>query len=106
MAPISETVRTVHLDHDQMLILEDLRTGRLRVLHGGVWLTEPGETRDHFLQSGDALPVRSAGALVQAQGPTQVEVTRLGHRPVEGWWARLRALAARWHLGPVPDTCA
>ena len=81
MAPISETVRTVHLDHDQMLILEDLRTGRLRVLHGGVWLTEPGETRDHFLQSGDALPVRSAGALVQAQGPTQVEVTRLGHRP-------------------------
>ena len=106
MAPISETVRTVHLDHDQMLILEDLRTGRVRVLLGGVWLTEPGQSRDHFLQLGEARPVRAAGALVQAQGPTQVEVTRLGRRPPTGWWRRLRGLAARWHLGPVPDTCA
>lgn len=106
MAPISETVRTVHLDHDQMLILEDLRTGRVRVLHGGVWLTEPGQGRDHFLHSGQTLPLQTAGALVQAQGPTQVELTRAGRQPRPGWWQRLRGLAARWHLGPVPDTCA
>lgn len=104
MAPIQESVRTINLGHDQMLILEDPRTGRVRVLHGGVWLTEPGQPRDHFLRAGQEVPVPSGHALVQAQGPTRVEVN-LGRRRPVGWWQRLRGMAARWHLGPVPDSC-
>ncbi|MCB1996525.1 MAG: DUF2917 domain-containing protein [Rhodoferax sp.] len=106
MAQIVETVRTIHLDHDQMLVLEDQRTRCVRVLHGGVWLTEPGQGQDHFLQPGQGLPLRREGALLQAQGPTQLELTHRGRGPQVAWWARLRGLASRWHLGPVPETCA
>jgi hypothetical protein len=101
----AEPVRIVHLDAEQLLTLEGGHEGCLRVLQGGAWLTEEGERQDTFLQAGQVARVRGRRAVVQADGVVDLELT-WGRRavPVAGW-RRLRALAARWQLGPVPLAC-
>jgi hypothetical protein len=69
------TVKTFDLGYDQVLLLESHPHRRMRVLHGGVWLTEEGRTEDVFALSGEevALHARHA-ALIEALGPTRVEI--------------------------------
>jgi Protein of unknown function (DUF2917) len=69
------TVKTFDLGYDQILLLESHPHRRMRVLHGGVWLTEEGRTEDVFAISGEevALHARTA-ALIEALGPTRVEI--------------------------------
>lgn len=96
-----EIIRTVHLDHDQLLILDSGRDGRVRVLHGGVWLTESGHPGDAMLRIGDEAPVHGQRAVLQAQGATAVQLVS-GRALAPAWWPRLRAWAGRWTLGPQP----
>lgn len=100
-----ESPRIVHLDAEQLLILDGGREGRVRVLSGGVWLTEEGERQDTFLQAGHEAGVRGRRAVVQADGGVDLELTWGRATPSAGWWRRLQALAARWQLGPVPQSC-
>lgn len=108
MRPVHEQVRTIHLDHEQLLILDGGREGRVRVLYGGAWLTEEGERDDAFLHAGHEAPLHGRRTVVQAQGPggTDVQVVLGARGAGAGWWQRVRALAARWQFGPVPDACA
>src|SRR4029453_2725031 len=46
--------RTVDLGYEQMLILESRPRTRIKVIYGGVWLTEEGLPDDVFASSGDA----------------------------------------------------
>ncbi len=102
-----EQVRTLHLDHDQLLILDGGRDGRVRVLHGGAWLTEEGRRDDAFLRAGHEAAVCGGRALLQVEPGTTLELRwqRPARRPAAGAWRRLRAWAARWQLGPLPDAC-
>lgn len=96
-----ETIRTIHLDHDQLLILDSGRDGRVRVLHGGVWLTESGLPGDAVLRAGDEAGVHGQRAVLQAHGATAIQLVSGRARPM-AWWPRVRAWAARWSLGPQP----
>lgn len=100
-----EQVRTLHLDHDQLLILDGRRDGRVRVLHGGVWLTEAGSPDDTFLRSGQEAAVQGRQAVLQAEPGTALELRWRPPARRAGAWRRLRAWAARWQLGPLPDAC-
>jgi hypothetical protein len=88
------TIRTVDLGYDQLLVLQDRPGARVRVLHGGVWLTEEGRPEDVFAHDGQMVALRSGRrALLEALGPTRLEVEEpLRARP-------FRALAARGMLG-------
>jgi hypothetical protein len=111
------TVKTIDLGYDQILLLESHPYRRMRVLHGGVWLTEEGRTEDVFACSGDEVALHAShAALIEALGPTRVEIIdavesswskRLtgpleaaGQR-VADFFARVRA---RTTLGRAPQT--
>jgi hypothetical protein len=100
-----EQVRTIHLDHEQLLILDGGREGRVRVLHGGVWLTEEGRADDAFLCAGQQASVHGRRPVVQALGAADLQLTR-GRPARTPWWQRLRRLAVRWQLGPALDPCS
>jgi hypothetical protein len=88
------TIRTVDLGYDQLLVLQDRPGARVRVMHGGVWLTEEGRPEDVFAHDGQVVALRSRRrALLEALGPTRLEV----EEPLRP--RLLRALAARGMVG-------
>lgn len=102
MSASSDPVRTLHLDVDQMLILDDGHEGRVRVLHGGVWFTEEGEHADTFLQAGQEVAMSGRRAFVQARGAVDLQLTQ-GRAARPTLWQRWRERAARWQMGPVRE---
>ena len=69
------TVKTFDLGYDQILLLESHPHRRMRVLHGGVWLTEEGRSEDVFAISGEEVALHARhSALIEALGPTRVEI--------------------------------
>ena len=70
-----EMVRTVDLGYEQMLLLSAQHGTVVRVMYGGVWLTEEGRSHDVFAHSGDEIRLASHGvALVQGLGFARVQV--------------------------------
>lgn len=60
--------RPNHLPPGQVRTI-DARGGiTLRVLQGRLWLTQPGDAWDHFLETGATIHLTRAGVLVQADG--------------------------------------
>jgi hypothetical protein len=104
MRRMHEQIRTVHLDSGQILILDAGRETRVRVLDGRAWLTEAGARDDAFLGAGQAAATQGGRSVVQAEGRATLQLTQ-GRRSSIPPWQRLRALAARWQLGPVPQAC-
>jgi len=113
-----QIVRTVDLGYDQMLVIESQRGALIRVVHGGVWLTEEGLGRDVFAQGGDELPIESDGrTVVQGMGFARIQfvetgrsvafVRRLMHRIGHALSAAVAAIrtrgqmTARTHCEPV-----
>jgi len=87
----AETTRTVDLGYEQMLMLEGRPGTRVKVLYGGVWLTEEGWPDDIFAFTGEAVALRSRQrSLIESLGPTRVEIVQ----PLCG-----RAVAAPGHWG-------
>lgn len=79
--------KTVDLGYEQMLVLESHPRTRIKVIYGGVWLTEEGQPQDVFAASGDEVALKSRGlAVVEGLGYARVEVME----PPLGW----RAVAA------------
>ncbi|OYU77199.1 MAG: hypothetical protein CFE45_31040 [Burkholderiales bacterium PBB5] len=46
----------------------------LQVLRGRVWLTCAGDLDDHFLSAGQQWPLGAAGVVIEADGPTPVQL--------------------------------
>lgn len=69
------TIRTVDLGYEQMLMITGRPGTRVKVIYGGVWLTEEGRTQDVFARGGEAVAVQShRRALLEGLGPTRVEL--------------------------------
>jgi hypothetical protein len=106
MRPTAETITTINLDHDQVLIFDGGRDGRVRVLHGAVWLTAEGELDDAVLRAGGEAAFGRGRTLIESLVPTQVQVTeragRTATRPA-AWlrqaWRSARRSVARLQLG-------
>jgi hypothetical protein len=76
--------RTVDLGYEQMLLLESRPRTRIKVIYGGIWLTEENLTQDVFASSGDEVALQSRGlAVVEGLGYARVQVTE----PHTGWRA-------------------
>jgi hypothetical protein len=87
--------RTIDLGYEQMLLLESRQGARIKVIYGGVWLTEEGRPDDVFAASGDEVALKSRGlAVVEGLGYARVQVSE----PPLGWraWrdAAKRAIAS------------
>lgn len=101
MGSTVETIRTINLGHEQMLVFESQHGSRVRVLYGATWLTEEGEAGDSIVRSGEEVSLRGSGtAIVQGLGPARVELldqhrARPAQRLADGWRRTLSALR-RW----------
>lgn len=89
--------RTLDLDGDELLVIDGRAGTRMQVLHGGLWLTEPGSPDDRFAGAGQWLAVEHRGrAVAQSLGRSRVRV----------FDAPRRGLAARWRRAVSGDLLA
>lgn len=90
------TVRTVDLGHEQMLLLEGRPGTRVKVIFGGVWLTEYGRPDDVFAFSGEEVALRRRRrALLESLGASRIEVAEPGAPQVVKILARRAEMAVR-----------
>lgn len=102
-----QTVATIDLDHEQMLILDGGREGRVRVLCGATWLTGEGEAGDTVLRAGSEHALGKGRVLIGGLGPAQVQIAIVagGLSARLTWWLgsvlrAARSQLARLQLGP------
>lgn len=111
-----QVVRTVDLGYEQLLVLESQRGAAIRVLHGGVWLTQEGLARDIFAERGAELPLDGEGrVVVEGLGAARVQLIDAVDFSALRKWLRdaayrivnaLRAVRARGQLGRVGEPAA
>ncbi len=103
----------LQLGDGQLLRWQQAVPVTLRVLHGRVWVTRPGDPDDHFLDAGAALRLaRGGGVLIGAEGAAQIAIE--AERPawrlaVRRWLQRAsssRARRASIAVAPAPATGA
>lgn len=98
---------TIDLGYDQLLLLEDRPRTRLKVIYGGIWLTEEGVACDRFAASGEEITLAARGlAVVEGLGYARVEVSEPPRRraallPALRRLAR-RVFAPAARIDPVP----
>lgn len=79
--------RTIDLDREQLLILDDRPGTRLQVLFGGIWLTEENSIEDRFAGSGQWLKLEASGrTIVESRGPTRLRVIEPARPWPLRWW--------------------
>jgi len=90
------TSRTVDLDYEQLLRLAGRPGTRVKVIYGGVWLTEEGRLQDVFAASGDELALQSQRlSVLEGLGATRLEVLEPVERNRVQSLARVAGRAAR-----------
>ena len=96
----AETVRTIDLGYEQMLVIDGGPGSRVRVLYGATWLTEEGEPGDAIVGGGDEVALRGGRTLIEALAPTRLQIleARSGAAARAGRWLRRAAHEARQRL--------
>lgn len=81
------TSRTVDLGYEQLLMLEGRPGTRVKVIYGGIWLTEEGHSQDRFATSGDEVAVLSRRrAVIEGLGATRIELVEpVAPRPLQSF---------------------
>ncbi len=89
--------RTVDLDHEQLLVIQNQPGTHIQVLFGGMWLTEERNLHDQFAGAGEWLRLEAKGrAVVEARGRSRLRVIAPLRRG-GAWWCRGGArLQAGW----------
>lgn len=105
-----QTVTTIDLEHEQLLVLDGPRRGRVRVLHGAAWLTEDAEAGDVVLCAGSEHVSRGGRTLIEALGASQVQIELAPASPARRfaqWLGSVvqgaQAAVARLQMGPAPS---
>ncbi len=110
MKAAASRIRTIDLGYEQMMIFDDGRGERVRVLYGATWLTQEGDGQDTVLRPGAERALGDGRTLVAALEPTRLQV--LGgagqRRPwLRTLYQRVWRWARRLQLGPVaPEPAA
>lgn len=69
------TPLVLHLADGQLLHWNQAVAVTLRVTGGRVWVTQPDDPDDHFIDAGGALPLAPRSAvLIGAEGPAQIAI--------------------------------
>lgn len=104
MKAVTSDITTIDLGHEQLMVFDGARGGRLRVLCGATWLTQEGEDADAVLNAGAELVLHEGRTLIQALEPARVQIVG-GPIRAAGWGRALARRARRWvtrlQLGPV-----
>jgi hypothetical protein len=89
----ADRIRTIDLDHEQLLIFENRPGTRFQVLFGGLWLTEEACRDDRFAKAGEGMKLEGRGrAVVEAIGRSRVQVLEPARRFGDGLRPLLRLL--------------
>jgi hypothetical protein len=81
----ADRIRTIDLDHEQLLVFENRPGTRFQVLLGGLWLTEEACRDDRFAKAGESLRLHARGrAVVEAIGRSRVRVVEPARRFGDG----------------------
>ena len=95
-ASTSQLTRTIDLDHDQLLVVQDRPGTRVDVYFGGLWLTEERRPQDRFVTPQSPARLQASGrAVLQAIGKTRARLVEPAQR-VALDWRRLLSDSARW----------
>jgi hypothetical protein len=111
-----QIVRTVDLGYEQLLVLESQRGAVIRVLQGGVWLTQEGLARDIFAERGAELPLEGEGrVVVEGLGAARVQLVSAASFSATRKWllnsvrtiaSALRSIRERGQLGRAGESAA
>ena len=107
MRTTTETTRTIDLGHDQMMVFDGGRDGRVRVLFGATWLTQEGEPGDAVLHAGSELALSAGRTVIEALGQTRLQIVERTGVLVQltaflrQAWRSVRQHVTRLQLGPV-----
>lgn len=83
----------LHLADGQLLRWNQAVAVTLRVTAGRVWVTQPGDPDDHFVDAGGVLPLAPRSAvLIGAEGPAQVAI----EAERAAWRTAFRSAWRRW----------
>lgn len=110
MKAAAPRIRTIDLGYEQMLIFDDGRGDRVRVLYGATWLTQEGEDGDALLRPGAERMLCDGRTLIQALEPSRLQVVgapSARRHPVRTLLRRARRWISRLQLGPAtPEPAA
>lgn len=108
-----QTPLVLQLSDGQLLRWNQTVAVTLRVTAGRVWVTQPGDPADHFVDAGAALPLAPRSAvLIGAEGPAQVAIEALRPAWALAWrrWFQRASSARAWPASiaaaPAPATGA
>lgn len=104
MKAAATRIRAIDLGREQMMIIDDGRGERVRVLYGATWLTQEGDAEDAVLRPGTERALRGGRALIAALEPTRVQIVSEpahGRSLMRAWLRRARRWITRLQLGPV-----
>jgi hypothetical protein len=76
MTTSNETIRTIDLGYEQMLIIEGSADARVRVLYGATWLTEEGEPGDEIVGADREVALHGGRTLIEGLEPTRLEIVQ------------------------------
>lgn len=105
------TPLVLHLADGQLLRWNQAVAVSLRVTAGRVWVTQPGDPDDHFVDAGGALTLAPRSAvLIGAEGPAQVaiEARRAAWRTAWRRWLQRASTSRAWagSIAAAPSTGA
>jgi len=104
MKTATTRIRTIDLGYEQMMIFDDGRGERVRVLYGATWLTQEGEAGDAVLRPGAERALRDGRSLIEALEPSRLEILgqpARGRSPLRTLLGRVRRWITRLQLGPA-----
>ena len=107
MRTTTETIRTIDLGHDQMMVFDGGRDSRVRVLFGAAWLTQEDDVHDAVLHAGSELTLSRGRTVIEALGQTRLQIVeRVGVTAklaafLRQVWRGVRQHVTRLQLGPV-----
>jgi hypothetical protein len=108
MRSTTETIRTIDLGYDQMMVFDGGRDGRVRVLFGATWLTQEDDAGDAFLCAGTEVALHAGRIVIEGLEPTRLQIVEHpGRRSAQAlaWlmkvWRGARRRITRLQLGPL-----
>jgi hypothetical protein len=104
MKTAANRIRTIDLGYEQMMIFDDGRGERVRVLYGATWLTQEGAMGDAVLRLGSEQVLQEGRTLIEALEPSRLQILSAparGHAPVRALLRRARRWISRLQFGPV-----
>ena len=96
MTGTAQTVTTVDLGYEQMLVFDGGPGARVRVLYGATWLTEEGQRTDAIVGAGSELALHGGRAVAEGLAPTRLQIVQARRSDPAAHIGRRLRQAAGW----------